>query len=178
MRPILLALATTLAAGPAFAILPETEAPPAPTPTTTVCADGFVWDAQKGRCIEATASGLSDAALFDAARELAHAGRYESAIRVATAMSDPDSSLALTLRGFAHRKAGRVALGMALYDRALARDPDNLLARAYKGMAHVESGDLPLARAELAEIDARGGAGTWPAEALSAALRAGAGLAY
>ncbi len=178
MRRLALALSATLAAAPALAVLPETEAPPPPTPTTSVCADGFVWDARKGRCIEAAESGFSDAALFNAARELAHAGRYDAAIRVVAAMADPESDLALTVLGFAHRKAGRVPLGMALYDRAIAANPANFLVRAYKGMAHVEAGDLALARAELAEIEARGGAGTWPARALGQALRSGTADAY
>ncbi|MCU0911920.1 MAG: hypothetical protein MUE98_11430 [Rhodobacteraceae bacterium] len=176
-RAVLLAV-LSLAPLPALAILDEDEPPPAPTPTTTVCAEGYVWDAQKGRCVAPENSGLSDDALFRAARELAHAGRYDAAIRVALAMAEPEGDLALTVLGFAHRKAGRVALGMAFYDRAIARNPGNLMARSYKGMAHVEAGEPDLARAELAEIEARGGAGGWPAEALSAALRAGAGFVY
>jgi tetratricopeptide (TPR) repeat protein len=178
MHRLALAAALALAPHPALAVLDDDPAPPAPTPTTTNCADGFVWDAVEGRCVEAGASGFSDDALFRAARELAHAGRYESAIRVASAMAEPEGDRALTVLGFAHRKAGRVELGMALYDRAIALNPDNLLARSYKGMAHVEAGETDLARAELAEIEARGGAGSWPAEALSAALRRGAGFVY
>jgi tetratricopeptide (TPR) repeat protein len=176
-RAALLA-ALVLAPLPALAVLTEDEPPPGPTPTTTVCAEGYVWDTQKGRCVPPEDSGLTDDALFRAARELAHAGRHDEAIRVARAMAEPEGDMALTLLGFAHRKAGRTALGMALYDRAIAQNPDNLLARSYKGMAHVEAGEPDLARAELAEIEARGGAGGWPAEALSAALRAGAGLVY
>lgn len=175
---VLLTAALLLAPLPAFAVLDEDEAPPAPTPTSTNCAEGYVWDADKGRCVAPEQSGLSDDALFRAARELAHAGSYDGAIRVALAMAEPEGDRALTVLGFAHRKAGRVDLGMAYYDRALALNPGNLLARAYKGMAHVEAGEMDLARAELAEIEARGGAGGWPAEALSAAIRGKAGLVY
>jgi tetratricopeptide (TPR) repeat protein len=163
---------------PAFAVLDEEEAPPPPTPTSTECPDGQVWDADKATCVEAERSGMSDDALYRAARELAHAGRYEAAILVASAMAEPEGDRALTVLGFAHRKAGRIELGMAFYDRAIARNPDNLLARSYKGMAHVEAGEIALARAELAEIEARGGAGRWPAEALSAALLKRSGFAY
>lgn len=171
-------LALCLAPLPALAVMDEEEAPPAPTPTTTNCAEGYVWDAVKGSCVAPEQSGLDDDVLYRAARELAHAGRYDDAIRVAQAMAEPEGDRALTVLGFAHRKAGRVDEGMALYARAIEANPDNLLARSYRGMAYVESGDLDLARAELAEIEARGGAGGWPAEALSAALRKQAGLVY
>jgi tetratricopeptide (TPR) repeat protein len=177
IRIVLPSLALVLAALPAHAILDETEPPPDPTPTVT-CADGHVWDAQRGRCMPATDPGFSDDALFRAARELAHAGRWDAAIAVAGAMRDAQGDRALTVSGFAHRKAGRTDLGMDLYRQALDRNPDNLLARSYKGMAHVEAGDLDAARAELAEIEARGGERTWAAEALSLALRQGAGFVY
>lgn len=175
-----LPVALVLAPLPALAVLDEDEPPPGPTPTTTVCADGHVRDAEKGRCVAPEESRLPDDALLRAARELAHAGRHDEAIRVVLAMAGPEGEMALTLLGFVHRKAGRTAPGMAPCDRAIraiARKPDNLLARSYKGMEHVEAGGPDLARAGLAEIESRGGAGRWPDEAPSAALRAGAGLA-
>ena len=178
IRPLALASVLALAALPAWAILDEDEPPPAPTPTTNVCADGHVWDGQRGRCVPATDSGFADDALFRAARELAHAGRWDSAIAVARAMSDPQGDRALTVQGLAHRKAGRVAEGMALYDQAIALNPGNLLARSYRGMALVEAGDMDGARAELVEIEARGGERSWAAHALSLALRQGAGIVY
>jgi tetratricopeptide (TPR) repeat protein len=174
----LLLTAFLLAPFPAFAVGSDSDAPPPATPTSTECQDGFVWDQDKGECVEAEQSGFNDDALYDAARELAHAGRYEAAIIVASAMENPESDRALTVLGFANRKAGRVELGMALYAQAIAQNPDNLLVRSYKGMAHVEAGELELARLELAEIEARGGQGTWPAEALSHALIQGAGFTY
>lgn len=170
--------ALTLAPFAAFAAGSDDNSPPPQTPTSTECADGQVYDPNKGVCVTAEQSGFNDDALFDAARELAYAGRYESAIQVASAMSNPESDKALTILGFATRKSGRVEEGMALYARAIELNPDNLLVRSYKGQAHVEAGDYDLARAELAEIEARGGAGTWPAESLSAALRTGAGFSY
>lgn len=169
--------ALILAPLPALAFLDE-DPPPAPTPTSTTCEDGKVWDESTKTCIDAKAGLLDDDTLYRAARELAHAGRYDAAIAVASAMSDPEDDRALTVLGFAHRKAGRVEIGMALYDRALARNPGNLLVRSYKGMAHVESGRIDLARAELAEIEARGGAGGWPAQTLAAALASGPGFSY
>jgi tetratricopeptide (TPR) repeat protein len=176
--PLLLG-ALILAPLPALAVLDdEQDAPPAPTPTSMTCADGKVWDEATKGCIDVKAGLVDDDALYRAARELAHAGRYEAAIAVASAMTDPEDDRALTVLGFAHRKAGRVDLGMALYDRAIARNPGNLLVRSYKGMAHVEAGEIALARAELAEIEARGGAGGWPAQALRTALDEGKGFSY
>jgi tetratricopeptide (TPR) repeat protein len=164
--------------GAAFAVGSNDSSPPTPTETTTECADGQVWDADKKECVEAEKSGMNDDALYRAARELAHAGRYASAIQVALAMTEPEGDKALTVLGFANRKAGRRDIGMALYARAIAQNPDNLLVRSYKGMAHVEAGEMLLARAELAEIEARDGAGGWPAEALSHAILTGAGFSY
>ena len=174
--PIFAAL--ILAPLPLYAAGGMDSSPPPATPTSTECASGTVWDADKGVCVDAQQSGLNDDALFDAARELAYAGRYDDAIHVASAMEDAEGDRALTILGFAHRKAGRVDLGMSLYAQAIAKNPDNLLVRSYKGQAHVEAGNLQLARAELAQIEARGGAKTWPAEALVAAIQTGVGFTY
>ncbi len=170
--------AALIAPAAAFAVGSDDSTPPTPTETSTDCADGEVWDADKKECVTAEKSGMNDDALYKAARELAHAGRYEAAIQVASAMAEPEGDKALTVLGFAHRKAGRRDIGMALYARAIAQNPDNLLVRSYKGMAHVEAGEVDLARAELAQIEARGGTGTWSAEALSQALQTGAGFTY
>ncbi len=164
------ALALLLAATPALAVLEDDDAPPPPTPTTTLCEDGEVWDDVTSRCVEPESGVLDDDRLFAAARELAYAGRYDDALRVAGAMRDPEGPCALTVMGFAHRKSGRVEQGLALYAAALAQDPDFLLARAYRGIFHVEQGDADAAAAELAEIEARGGAGGWPHAALTRAI--------
>lgn len=180
MRARLILAAAALAALPlpALAVMSDDDAPPKPTPTSTTCEDGKVWDEASQTCVDAKSDLFDDDTLYRAARELAHAGRYEAAILVASAMADSSGDRALTVLGFAHRKAGRVDLGMDLYARALAQNPDNLLVRAYRGMAYVEMAELALARAELAEIEARGGAGTWPALALAQAIRTGVGIAY
>jgi Flp pilus assembly protein TadD len=182
MRRLALALAAALAAtawaGAARAVLPEDRAadappesaPPAASPTSTVCADGRVWDDEASTCVAPESGALDDDRLFAAARELAYAGRYAEALRVAAALRDQTHPRTLTIRGFALRKSGRVEDGLALYAAALAADPGYLLARAYRGMHHVETGDRAAAAAELAEIEARGGAGSWPHAALARAL--------
>jgi tetratricopeptide (TPR) repeat protein len=155
IRSLLLAL-LLLAPAPAVAILGDEQAAPE----------------------EAAETPPGDAALYAEARALVRAERYDEAIAVIERMANPESDGALTLLAYAHRKAGRTDLGMELYERAIAQNPDNLLARAYKGMAHAEAGETDLARAELAEIEARGGNETSAAEALSATLRGEAGFKY
>jgi tetratricopeptide (TPR) repeat protein len=178
MTRITLLAALILAPLPALAVGSDDPAPRPKTETTTQCADGQVFDPNKGVCVTAEQSGFNDDALFDAARELAENGHYESAILVASAMANPESDKALTILGFATRKAGRREEGMALYAKAITQNPDNLLVRSYKGMAHVEAGEMDLARAELVEIEARGGQGGWPAEALAHAIQQGAGFVW
>ena len=178
MTRILPVLAIALLPLPAFAVGSDDPAPAPKTQTTTECADGQVYDPNKGECVTAERSGMNDDALFQSARELAENGRYDSAIMVVAAMENPESDKALTILGFSHRKAGRRDLGMSLYAKAIAQNPDNLLVRSYKGMAHVEAGEMDLARAELTEIDARGGEGSWAAEALSHAIQQGAGFVW
>ncbi len=178
MTRLSLLAALILAPLPALAVGSDDPAPAPKTQTSTTCADGQVFDPNKNECVTAEQSGWNDDALFDAARELAENGRYESAIIVASAMENPESDKALTILGFANRKAGRRELGMALYAKAIAQNPDNLLVRSYKGMAHVEAGEMDLARAELVEIETRGGVGGWPAEALANAIQHGAGFVW
>jgi Tfp pilus assembly protein PilF len=119
-----------------------------------------------------------DSARLDDVRELAYAGYYQTALDVLDTLENPQSPLALTYYGFAHRKAGRVDLGMAYYNAALAADPDNLLARSYMGQGHVASGDLVMAQAQLTEIRMRGGRETWAEASLMQAIATGAGPSY
>lgn len=152
--------------------------PPEPTPTSTQCTKAQVWDEKTRTCVDAQSGRLDDEARFRAARELAWAGRPEEALVVLAAMREGKSDRVLTYLGFAHRKAGRLELGLANYDRALARNPDNLLARSYLGQALVEMFELSLADDQLREIRARGGAGTWAETALATAIETGETFGY
>jgi tetratricopeptide (TPR) repeat protein len=176
-RVLALASPALLAASAAWAILEEDRdaPPPAPTPTTSVCEEGQVWDDVTSTCVDPETGALDDDRLWAAGRELAYAGRHDEALRVLRAMRASDSPRALTAMGYAERKAGRVEAGLALYEAALAADPGFHLARAYRGMHFVETGDLVAAWTELGEIGLRGGAGGWPYQALREAIVSGAG---
>ncbi len=171
LRAAALALPACLAASVAWAVLQEDDdAPPPPTPTTSICKDGKVWDDVTSTCVDPETGALDDDRLYAAGRELAYAGRYAEAGRVFAALRDPDAPRALAARGYVARKSGRTGEGLALYAAALEADPDLLLARAYLGMHHVERDELVEARAQLLEIEARGGAGSWPHAALRDAI--------
>lgn len=172
-----LALIAALAPAPALAVTDATE-PPVQTDTTITCTGGQVWDHDEGACVDPEDGALNDDALYDAARELAYHGRAEDALRVLNAMAAQDGDRVLTYRGYLARKAGRFDEGLAFYRAALERNPGNLLARSYMGQGFVEAGMLPAARAELAAIRARGGAGTRAEAALVAAIRSGRGSSY
>jgi hypothetical protein len=158
---------------PVAAVAVDTDTPPEPTPTTTVCTGGQVWDHDEGDCVDVEEGRLDDDALYEAAREFASAGLYRHALGALRAMSDQRSDRVLTYMGFTLRKAGTPEQGMAYYRAALAANPDNLLARSYYGQGLVTLGDLDGAEAQLAEIRARGGAGSWPEIALQASIRSG-----
>jgi tetratricopeptide (TPR) repeat protein len=157
---------------PVAALAVDTDKPPEPTPTTTVCTGGKVWDHDEGACVDVREGRLGDDALYAAAREFAYAGQYAHAIAALEAMKDRRSDRVLTYMGFTLRKSGDPARGMGYYTAALTRNPDNLLARSYMGQGMAELGYLEGAHVQLAQIRARGGAGTWPELALLSAIRA------
>lgn len=170
------ALATALlliAPGLAFAAGGDDDTPPAPTPTTTQCPAGQIFDEDAATCIVIQDSRLDDDTLYQTARELAYHGRLQDALAVLARMSDQNDSRVHTYLGFVHRHLGNTDLSMAHYHAALAADADNLLARSYLGLAHLAADQRMLARAQLQQIRARGGAGSWPEQALNAALNTG-----
>ena len=162
----------------AFAAGSEDPEPPTPSETTTVCAEGLIWDIATQSCMTPEQSTNDDSARLDDARELAYAGAYDTAIVVLDSMQDSGTPMALTYYGFAHRKAGRVDTGMAYYTQAIAADPNNHLARSYMGQGLVAAGQPGLARQQLAEIRERGGSGTWAETSLSKAITTGQGYNY
>ena len=162
----------------AFAAGSESSEPPKPTETTTKCEDGQIYDEKTKACVVPEKTGLNDDTRFDAVRELAHAGRPEEALIVLATMTEGDTDRVLTYKGFANRKAGRLEVGLEFYAQALAQNPDNILARSYLGQAYVEMDERVLALAELTQIRARGGAGTWAEASLATAIRTGATTSY
>jgi tetratricopeptide (TPR) repeat protein len=169
----LLPLALALAPAAALAVGSESSEPPKPTPTSTECKEGLVFDEEKKECVAPKDSRLDDDQRYDAVRELAWAGKYRGATEVLDTIADQSSDRVLTYRGFIARKTGDVELGMAYYRQAIASNPDNLLVRSYMGQRLVEQGEVAMAKAQLVEILARGGAGTWAADALRDAIATG-----
>jgi len=151
---------------------------PKPSPTTTQCAEGLVFDLATQSCMTPQESTNDDSAMMDAVRELAHFGRLADAKAILDAMPDQSDDLVLTYQGFVTRKLGDVPAGMAYYAQALAQNPDNLLARSYQGQAHVEAGAFDLAQAQLSEIRARGGRQTWAEVSLRLAINSGRTYLY
>ncbi|MCB4455550.1 tetratricopeptide repeat protein [Leisingera sp. McT4-56] len=147
--------------------------PPKPTETTKICKGKRVWDDDKKRCVRPRKSSLNQQGLLEAARELAYAGRQQDAQAVLSAMADQKDTMVLTYWGFTHRRLGNQELAQSFYDQALVQDPDNVLARSYMGQAFVEQGKYGAAKAQLKEIKARGGAGSWAEASLRSALRTG-----
>ena len=170
----LTAAALSLFATAALAVGADDSDPPKPTETSTECAKGEVWDEKSGACVKADSSRLDDDARYAAARELAHAGRYDEAM-IVLAAANPDDPRILNYKGFVHRKTGKMDAAMEFYRRALEIDPDYILARSYMGQGLAELGDMDGARAQLAEIRARGGRDTWAYVSLKQAITASGG---
>ncbi|MHA3915540.1 tetratricopeptide repeat protein [Halovulum sp. GXIMD14793] len=155
----------------AFAAGSDSSTPPKPTEATKTCTHGKVFDRRSKQCVVAKDSKLDDDTLYEAARELAYAGQYENALDVLNAAADQNAPRILTYKGFASRKAGALEAGMSYYHAALAIDPNFILARSYMGQALAGAGDLRGAKAQLAEIKARGGATPGPTPRLNRPCR-------
>ncbi|MEO0386514.1 MAG: tetratricopeptide repeat protein [Pseudomonadota bacterium] len=175
IRTVFAGVILACAATNAMAVGGDTDAPPKPTETTTVCTDGQIWDERTKTCVSPRESALDDAVLYAAAREFAHAGQLAAAETALAAARNPETSQFLTYRGFVARKRGNWPRAAALYHQALQRDPDNLLARSYYGQGLVAMGERDAAKAQLMEIRRRDGRGTWAYRALQMDLRGGGG---
>ena len=171
---LLLLVAPTLA----LAVGDDSPSAPTPTETTTKCKGGQIYDSTTKSCADASQSSFDDDDRYLAVRELAYAGALNRASQILDAFEVPDDDRALTYRGFIARKSGDFDTARVYYTAAITKNPDNLLARSYMGQGLAEAGKLDAARAELAEIRARGGRNTWAEFALSSAIRSGKGYAY
>lgn len=158
---------------PAFAAGGGDSEAPDTTKTTTECKKGEVWDEKTKACIKADGASIDDDQRFEAARELAYVGRPQEALDMLALMTEGETDRVMTYRGFALRKAGFVEEGIQAYEQALAANPDNILARSYYGQLFVEMAEPQLAMAQLTEIRARGGAGTWAEASLASAIETG-----
>lgn len=199
MRPLILAAALALPFKPLHAAGGGggSTQPPAQTQTTQDCFKerqwdpdqnryvrfsrpvNGVWDASIQKCVRPDRSGyLGEDILYGAVRELAYAGRFDSAREVLDQMPDQAADEVLTYRGFIARKTGDLAAADLFYARAIAANPDNILARSYMGQGLVASGDRVAAITQLREIQARGGAGTWAEASLRDAIATGTTYSY
>ncbi|HEY5818873.1 MAG TPA: tetratricopeptide repeat protein [Mesorhizobium sp.] len=153
LRAAALLLALPLLGAPAFAAGGGGGADPTPT-----CSAGKVWDKKTKKCV--TRSSLNDDdSIFENGRALAYAGRYDEAIDVLTMAKDKTDPRILNFLGYAHRKSGRVEVGLGYYQEALRNNPDYTLVREYLGEAHLQLGDVASAREQLSEIEKRCGKG-------------------
>jgi tetratricopeptide (TPR) repeat protein len=177
LRTAVLATLLTLPAA-AFAVGSGDSAAPTQTETSTRCEAGKIWDQKTRTCIDAKSEVFDDDMRFAAVRELAYAGRGDSAAMVLAAMREGDTDRVLTYRGFLARTAGDFDAAMAFYAAALGQNPDNVLARSYMAQGLVAQGRMAEAEAQLAEIRARGGAGTWAEASLVMAIEQGATFRY
>lgn len=175
---MILAAALVFAPHLALAAGSDDSEPPTPTETTTECAEGTVWDEKTKACIKAEDSSLNDDQRYDAVRELAYAGRHDEALAILATMTEGETSRVMTYQGFLLRQTGRIEEGIAAYERAIALNPQNILARSYYGQLLVQMDEQQLAQAQLDQIRANGGQGTWAETALAAAITTGVTYTY
>tara|TARA_R110002020_G_scaffold35195_4_gene106315 strand:+ start:1624 stop:2142 length:519 start_codon:yes stop_codon:yes gene_type:complete len=117
------------------------------------CENGKVWDNRQNKCVPPRSGALDDDNIYEAGRDLAYAGRYDEAINVLSLASDRNDKRILNFLGYAHRKDGRLEVGIGYYRQAIEIDPSYSLVREYYGEALLMKGDLEGARAELATIE-------------------------
>jgi len=166
-----LALAAVMASGTTvFAVGDDDETPPQPTKTTIECEGDQIFDAETETCVDADKQSFNDDDRYDAVRELAYAGAYDRARMVIAAADNARDARFLNYKGFVARMEGKMDIAVMYYAAALRADPDYILARSYMGQGLVQMGDKSAAKAQLSEIAARGGAGTWAHTALANAI--------
>lgn len=147
-------------------------APPKPK-----CEAGLIYDKKTKSCVNAQESNLDLDSLYENLRELAYAGRYADA-EIVMAQMPADDDRRLTYMGFTQRKQGNLDAAMGYYSAALAVNPSNNLARSYMAQGFVEQGKMAQALAELREIRAHGGTGTWAEASLRTAIATGRTFNY
>ncbi len=127
--------------------------------STPTCKEGEVYNKEKKVCEPAKQGSTEDEKLFETGRALAYAGRYGEAIEMLGLISQKNDPRVLNMLGFAHRKSGRIEVGLGYYEEALTLNPDFVLAREYMGEAYLTLGQTDKARAQLSEIEKRCGKG-------------------
>ena len=121
------------------------------------CKKGRAFSIRKKKCIIPKKPELDDDNIFRAGRLLAFDGRYSEAIEVLSLASNLNSPKILNYLGYAHRKSGRIDVGLGYYKQALVIDPDYTLVREYMGEAYLQRLDFKNAGKQLVEIEKRCG---------------------
>jgi tetratricopeptide (TPR) repeat protein len=128
------------------------------TIVTPNCKKGKIWSKKKKKCVKIKKSSLlDDENIYQTGRDLAMHGRYNDAIQVLSYAYDKSDPRVLNYLGYAHRKSGRIDVGIGYYKEALRIDPDYILVREYMGEAFLQKGDLVSAKVQLKEIKNRCG---------------------
>jgi len=140
------------------------------SPASQNCENGQVWSKAKKKCVNASSGVLPDDELYDQGRALAMEGRYDWALQVLAAVKNQNDPRVLNYKGYSHRKAGRLDIGIYYYRRALVIDPNFVLAREYLGEGYVAAGRVDLAMIELKEIGTRCGTACEEYKDLAAAI--------
>ena len=126
------------------------------TITTPTCKKGHIFNKSRKKCVKAKkSSSLDDDNLYEAARDLAYAKRYDEALTVLKLASNQNDPRILNYLGYATRKSGDVKKGLAYYQAAIDINPDYTLARSYMGEAYLQLGDIANAKLQLKEIKLR-----------------------
>ncbi len=165
---LFLATAFTLALPVMVSAAGDSSSPPA----KPKCESGFVYDEKSKKCVTSTGHTLDTEALYQEVRALSYDGRYQDA-RELLAQMPPHDDRTLTYMGFTSRKMGDLDTAIAYYRRALAVNSGNILALSYRGQGLVEAGNMTAALADLREIRAQGGSGTWAEASLRTAIATG-----
>ncbi len=160
----------SFAAGPAWSMGGASDS--SSSKTVQKCKKGYVWDKKKKKCVAPKQGMIDDESIFEAGRALAYAGRYDEAINVLTKAADKRDPRILNFLGYAHRKEGRVNVGLGYYQEALRIDPDYTLVREYLGEAYLQIGDMAKAKDQLTEIKRRKGVDCAEYRVLSAQIDA------
>ena len=167
MRIFLAAALAVALPATAFAAMDETAPPKKPK-----CESGFVYDKNSKKCLSKNGHTFDFDTLYQEVRSLSYDGRYTDAQDL-LAMMPADNDRVLTYMGFTNRKMGNAEVAMEYYARALDRNPANVMARSYMGQGFVDDGNITAAIAQLREIRAHGGAGTWAEASLRTAIATG-----
>ena len=119
----------------------------------TVCREGWFYNLDLKICQWLGNVTLNDGELYEQGRALALAGHYAQALDLFDAIVDKDDAMVLTMIGYATRKLGNLAEGIAIYRQALALEPNNLNTHEYLGEGYLDAGRIDLAEAELDTLE-------------------------